>query len=190
MKKKQNKRIYTPKAFFGFVSDMVDHLGDVRDAHKGDRVSAAFRERLMLAVTQVNGCRYCSYGHTQFALKAGISQQEIQSLLHGEMGAVPAEETVALVFAQHYAESAGQPDAVAYQRLLDTYGLDTSRDILALIRTITVGNAYGNSLDAFLSRLKGKPFSDSRLRQELAIVVGVVFALPAIVVYNWVARLL
>ena len=189
MEGERNKRIYTPSVFFGFLSDMVEHLGDLRVAHRGDRVSAAFRERIMLAVTQVNGCRYCSYGHTRFALKAGISQEEIQSLLNGEMGTTPAEETVALVFAQHYAESVGQPDTVAYQRFLDTYGPDTSRDILALIRTIMVGNTYGNSLDALRSRLKGKPFPESSLQQELVIVMGTLFVLPAIVIYKWVPRL-
>lgn len=189
MRRKQNKRIYTSKVFFGFLSDMVEHLGDLRKAREAGRVSTAFSERIMLAVTYVNGCRYCSFAHTKYALRAGISQEDIQSLLNGDMGTVPAEETVALVFAQHYAESAAQPEPEAYQRLLDTYGPDMSRDILALIRTIMVGNTYGNSFDALRSRLKREPFPESSLRQELVIVVGMFFALPAIVVYKWVSHL-
>ena len=30
----------------------------------------------MLAVTSVEGCRYCSYFHSKLALKGGISQEE------------------------------------------------------------------------------------------------------------------
>lgn len=35
----------------------------------------------MLAVTQVNGCRYCSYVHARMALQAGLSEQEIRTVL-------------------------------------------------------------------------------------------------------------
>ena len=53
----------------------------------------------MLAVTSVNGCRYCSYFHTSLALKEGMSADEIQHLLGGEFADAPAAEAVALLFA-------------------------------------------------------------------------------------------
>ena len=40
----------------------------------GKLVPRPFRERLMLAVTAVYGCRYCSWLHTREALRSGISQ--------------------------------------------------------------------------------------------------------------------
>ena len=45
----------------------------LKAAMRGDLVSVQFRERLMLMVTEVNGCRYCSYGHSKAALAAGLS---------------------------------------------------------------------------------------------------------------------
>lgn len=176
------KRLYNPKTFFRFLSDMLAHLNDLRQVRKGGRVSEAFSERIMLAVTQVNGCRYCSYYHSQLALKAGLSGEDVSQLLSGEFADAPAEEATALLFAQHYAESAAQPDQTALQRLQETYGPDTSADILALIRIIMVGNVYGNNFDAFQSRLRFRPFPDSRFREEIGVVLGTFLAAPWLLV--------
>ena len=111
----------------------------------------------MLAVTQVNGCRYCSYGHTQAALKSGLDSEEIRALLSGDLSSAPLEELTALLFAQHYAESAGHPDTEAWENLVSTYGQDKAFAILANIRMITIGNLLGNTFDAFLYRITGRP---------------------------------
>ena len=55
------------------------------------------------------------------------------------------------------------------QRFVDYYGEQGARDIMAYIRMIMMGNLYGNTFDAFLSRFKGKPSADSSLLSELAI---------------------
>lgn len=188
MQPKTGKRLYNAKTFFRFLSDMLAHLDDLRQVRKGGRVSQSFTERIMLAVTQVNGCRYCSYFHSQEALKAGISNEEVSELLSGEFGDVPTEECIALVFAEHYAESAGKPNPAALQRLQDTYGPETSADILALIRTIMIGNVYGNNFDAFQSRLRFKPFPESHFKDELAVVFGTFAAAPWLLVKNKFSR--
>ncbi|MDY6932065.1 MAG: carboxymuconolactone decarboxylase family protein, partial [Halobacteriota archaeon] len=59
-------------------------------------ISFAFRERLMLAVTAVNGCRYCSNHHSKQALLSGISKEETDFLLDGVMDYCPEEETPAI----------------------------------------------------------------------------------------------
>ena len=116
------RRIYSVNAFYHLLADAMAHFGDIRRAHSSKRVSKAFSERIMLAVTEVNGCRYCSYYHTSVALKAGMSEDEIQGMLGGDLSNAPADESVALLFAQHYAETEGHPEEEAYQRLLETYG--------------------------------------------------------------------
>ena len=100
----------------------VQHRVQLKRAMRGDQVSFAFRERLMLAVTAVNDCRYCSYFHAHEALKANLSETEIQTLLAGTFDDAPAEELPALLYAQHWAESDTQPDPTARQTLIDTYG--------------------------------------------------------------------
>lgn len=173
-----NKRIYTLPDFMTATREIVDHFDDLRAASHGGRISQAFAEKIMLTVTRVNGCRYCYYGHSRAALAVGVSEVELQQLLQGEIGNFPKQEAVALAFAQHYAESCCQPDPAAWQRLVDYYSSDTARDVLVYLRMITFGNLFGNTFDALLSRLVGKPAPGSRLLDELGVILGVFFVMP------------
>jgi AhpD family alkylhydroperoxidase len=172
------KRIYTWSAVREAVGDVFSHMEDLRRAGRAGRVSRQFAEKIMLAVTRVNGCRYCAYGHTRAALALGVPEAEVQEIMAGELGGFPEQEAVALAFAQHSAESACHPDADARRRLVDTYGDETALDMLAYMRMITFGNLYGNTFDALLSRLAGNPAAGSSLWSELGVLLGVLVLVP------------
>ena len=159
---------------------MVADSDKLRSAMRSVRVGKAFSERIMLAVTAVNGCRYCSYAHTRLALQNGLSADEVQRLLGGEIGQVTPEEGPALFFAQHYAESGGRPAADALQELKDVYGSNMADEILAHIRMITMGNLSGNTIDALLSRLQGAPAEGSSLGHELLVLLMLVVGTPVV----------
>lgn len=116
-------------------------------------LSPAFRERLMLAVTAVNQCRYCSWVHTREALKSGLSGEEIGSLLSGSLEDCPEEEALALLYAQHWAESNANPDPEWVERLVESYGNQKMKAIDLVLRMIRVGNLAGNSWDCLLHRV-------------------------------------
>ncbi len=107
----------------------------------------------MLAVTSVYGCRYCSWVHAREALKSGINQTEIVRLLKGSIDSCPEEEAVAVLYAQHWADSDTKPDHEAISRLVETYGLEKAETIDLALRMIRVGNLTGNTWDAFLARV-------------------------------------
>ena len=115
----------------------------------------------MLAVTAVNGCRYCSYFHAKEALKAGLAEEELRQLLVGLVDDAPAEELQALLYAQHWAETDGQPDPTAQQQLVQTYGLDRAEAIETVLRMIRIGNLLGNTGDYWLYRLSRGAFGGS-----------------------------
>jgi AhpD family alkylhydroperoxidase len=70
------RRFYTGlRPFLADVAWLFRHRAQLRLAHT--LIAPAFRERLMLAVTAVNCCRYCSFVHTRMALAAGM---EIENL--------------------------------------------------------------------------------------------------------------
>lgn len=152
--KRFNRRIYY--SLGDFWRDMrfpLQNRAQLRRAMKGDLVSYAFRERLMLAVTAVNGCRYCSYYHAKEALRAGLPEEELRQLLAGVVDEAPAEELPALLYAQHWAETSGQPDPAARQKLVQTYGVERARAIETVLRMIRMGNLLGNTADYWLYRL-------------------------------------
>lgn len=117
-------------------------------------VPAAFRERLMMAVTVVNGCRYCSYAHFRSALSAGVSDEELRQLLLGTIPTdTPQDELLALTYAQHWAESDGHPDPQARQKLEEHYGATRAEAIHIVLHMIRMGNLVGNLWDNWLFRL-------------------------------------
>src|SRR5690625_3297787 len=66
---------------------------------RGKAMSSHFIERIMLAVTEVNGCEVCSYAHTKIALEQGMSDKEIKMLLSGDTEEIPDQEMTAVIFA-------------------------------------------------------------------------------------------
>jgi AhpD family alkylhydroperoxidase len=148
---KFNKRIYGSAK--ELVTDLCfpiknrKRLGEVK---KKGLLSPAFQERLMLAVTSVEGCRYCSYFHSKLALKGGVSQEEIGEILSGESEGCPVEEALAVLYAQHWAESNACPDQEAVNRLEETYGPEKAEAIHLMLRMIRLGNLLGNTWDYLL----------------------------------------
>jgi len=177
-----DKRFYDPRSLLHGFRNIVEHFPEFRSAVRSGRISKAFAEKIMLAVSAVNGCRYCSYGHARTALTSGVSPQEVDRLLSGEVGHVPADEAPARFFAQHYAESGDRPAPDMVQKLVETYGQEKARDILAHIRMITFGNLSGNTVDALLSRLRGCPAEGSSLGSELVTLALLVLGTPVMAV--------
>ena len=183
-----NKRLFTLSTFAASARDLFAHLAELHSALTQHRVSHAFSEKIMLAVTQVNGCRYCSYAHTRMALQAGVSAVELRDLLTGDLSHIPERELVAVLFAQHYAEQADRYDAVAWQRLQDTYGSEAASDILTHIRVITFANLYGNTFDALLERLRFRPVAGSGFFDEIIVLTAGATVVPLGLFFGVIAR--
>jgi AhpD family alkylhydroperoxidase len=127
--------------------------GKIRALMQGDRISPAFRERIMLAVTSVNRCRYCSYAHSREALARGIPREEIEDLAEGMFAGSPARELPALLYAQHWAEQDGRPERRIRETILAEYGEQDTALMELAMRLIRAGNLLGNTIDYLLYRI-------------------------------------
>lgn len=170
------KRLTSTETFYGYLSDLIGNFKAVKSAKS--RLDEQFQNKILLSVTQVNGCRYCSYLHTKHALESGMSEEEIKALLAGEVGDIDNDESVALLFAQHYAETQAHPDSESVKRLFDTYGDEKANDIIGIIQGIMMGNIHGISIDLLQSRLKGKADPDSLFWTEFSTAFGIVLFVP------------
>jgi len=149
-----NKRIYNnPKELFTDLFFPMKNRKRLKEIKDRGLLSPAFQERLMLAATAVDGCRYCSYFHAKLALKDGISHEEISRLLSGDFDGCPEEEVLAVAYAQHWAESNAHPDPEAVMRLQEIYGFEKVEAIHLMLRMIRLGNLLGNSFDYILYRI-------------------------------------
>lgn len=122
------------------------------------RISPALREQIMLAVTSVNDCRYCNWGHTALALRNGVDLAALRRTLDsGSLSAAGTPDEVAVLYAQHVASEGGDADPGAERALAAAWAPAEQAEIKAYIAAITFGNLVGNSADAWLARLRGVP---------------------------------
>lgn len=160
--RQQYKRKFGFGEFYRILVNVPQGMITLRTNKKSGRVGAKTIERIMLAVTEVNGCAACSYAHTQMALREGMSNEEIVSLLNGNTDTVPSREAKAVMFAQHFTKTKGLVD----------------RD------------AYGIPYSALVSRLKGIPYRDSTLRYEIAMLFWGVFCSPFALIHAMANRVI
>ncbi|MCF8001293.1 MAG: carboxymuconolactone decarboxylase family protein [Halanaerobiales bacterium] len=152
--KKFNKRTY--KSITDFIKDikfLFKNRKTIKLINNGELISKTFQERLMLAVTGVNNCRYCTYYHTRLALEAGIQSNELTKILEGTVDNSPEEEQLALLYAQHWADQKGNPDQDFKAELINSYGEKKAEIIEIAIKTINFGNLSGNTFDYFLYKI-------------------------------------
>jgi len=161
-------------------------------ARRAGSPNARFVERLMLAVTEVNGCAVCSYAHARMALEQGMPQEEIDSFLNGDGTKILPQEATAILFAQHYADSKGRPDRAAFSRLEQVYGSAVSHGILSAIQVMMVGNIVGIPISALISRRKGFPYPGSSIAYEILMAPATLLSLPFALLHalvRWIVRL-
>jgi AhpD family alkylhydroperoxidase len=142
------KKTYTLQSGVAGTVRFAHNLPRLIRAKHADRVSDAFAEKIMLAVTAVNECQYCTRYHTDLAQETGVDRETITSILENDVdSAVDDDERPALLFAQRYAETNEDPGREAVAELQRTYGTATAGDIQAFIRGIYFGNLLGNTYD-------------------------------------------
>ncbi len=159
-------------------------IAKLRKNKKEKLISQQFIERMQLAVTEVNGCAACSYAHTTFALREGMSNEEISSFLGGGDEFIQPEEAKAIIFSQHFADSRGYPEKAAYEAIIKEYGEEKASIILAADQMMIAGNMFGIPFSAYQSRKRGKPFKESTLSYELGMLIGGIAILPIAFIHS------
>ena len=154
MDQKFNKRLYPNlKEFFSDLSFIFKRTDKMKTLMRGEVIDNQFRERLMMAVTEVNGCRYCAYYHSQQALASGIGSDELTQMGEVFFKNSPEDQRPALLYAQHWAENNAHPDPDARAGILQTYSPEEVEMIELSMRVIRMGNLMGNLADYLLFKL-------------------------------------
>lgn len=185
-----HKNLHSINEIYNITVKAVRTMPYLKKARQKSDMDQQFMERIMLTVTEVNGCEICSYAHTKMALEAGMKDEEIENMLVGVSDNIPAEQLSAIMFAQHYADTRGFPSLKSWQRVVEKYGLEKAEGILGATRMIMMGNVYGIPWSSFLNRLKGKPDTRSSLEYELVVVAGTFVMIPVALLHALILTLL
>jgi alkylhydroperoxidase family enzyme len=123
-------------------------------------LSPRTRERIIMAVTEVNGCRYCAWIHGSW------------SDFLGDVDATGAEDAL-LAYARACADAGRPLDPAPLEEVLPP---DAIAAVRATVAQIEVSNLVGNTVDGLLARLTRKrPASPLAATRELVTVAA---ALP------------
>lgn len=171
------KKLVSPFQAYRIVYQGLRGISYFRKKPEQGGIDLPFKERIMLAVTEVNDCPMCAYAHTQIALESGMTTTEIDMILGGAMDHVPKEEFPAVLFAQHYADTKGKPTKEAWNHIIDSYGNRKSKTILSTIRIIMIGNTFGIPFGSFRNRFSRKKIVSSDPRSSLAYEISMLLAI-------------
>lgn len=167
------KRIYNFSDFAGDAIKLGKKIPLILRSLFNGKVDADFRERVMLAVTTVNDCRYCTFVHTNLARAYKVSDEEISQIMgRTDCSHCPEEHLAAIRFAYHYAQTEKSPSQAELDSLVEYYGKEKSEQIIAFLDLIYFSNLSGNTFDAFMSRLKGGKAPGSKLLFELPLALA------------------
>ncbi|MEN6340003.1 MAG: carboxymuconolactone decarboxylase family protein [Clostridiaceae bacterium] len=186
----RGKKLYSITETYRIIVCAMRSIPDLKRARKSGEMTTPFMERVMLAVTEVNGCALCSYYHTRVSLENGMNAEEIKGMLGGEFASAPEAELPAILFAQHYADTRGNPSKQAWERVLAVYGETGAYGVLASIRMIMMGNAFGIVWGSFFNRFRGKADPRSSLLYEIAQMLCTVPFVLAGMIYAGILRLI
>lgn len=158
-------RYFTIKQFNRITFRAAHALVKLRKERK--MLPKSLQKQIMLAVSEVNSCRVCSYVHTKSLLKEGATQEELDLLFKDNFSNLTAKEAHALLFAEHYADTLGKYDTETITVLRRYYTAQEVAGIIATIRIIMFGNANGINLTNFVNRFRFKRNKNSKLGTEL-----------------------
>lgn len=159
-----DKKIFTAEIMAKDIGFLLLNSPKIIEVIRDKKITRAFIEKIMTVTTAVNGCVYCTWFHAKQAIESGISEEEVRNMLNLQFQADATEfETMALLYAQHFAETNRNPDPAMTKNLFDYYGEKTANQITLFIRMIFFGNLYGNTWEAVLSRFRGVPAPNSNI---------------------------
>ena len=148
-----------------WLSEIATTLpGLVRSYGPGGPLDPRTREQIILAVTEVNGCRYCAWIHGSW-----------QEFL-GEGARADAEQAL-LAYARACAEAGRPLPADDLEAVLPPEGV---RAVRATVAQIEVSNLVGNTVDGLLARVARKrPLAPIDFaREAVTVAAAVPIAIP------------
>jgi AhpD family alkylhydroperoxidase len=155
----------SPRRFTSLGHVAGDLAGTVRvgpellRVYRGD-IPAALRERIMVAVSHANACAGCSRVHQRWAVRAGVTDDELEALGLDDLARLSPADRAAVVYAVERSGAgfpgpvgAASEDQDVSAAVAAHFSRDEVRQIDAVARAITTANLSVGSFEALRARL-------------------------------------
>jgi AhpD family alkylhydroperoxidase len=142
-------------------------------------LNPGFREELMLAVSKVNDCRYCSWAHHEWATIDGIPEEELAHIEQMDPAHFDRKKWLALSFVRELvAVRFGAVSEDLMRKMQAHYTGREIRQIVFVAKLMDAVNLGANTFDALRFRLRGTPAHGSRILDEVLLTVAFCCAAP------------
>lgn len=179
-----DKPTYTLAPLAADMAALIRFAANLIAIYFGRRVPPGRREEIFAAVSRVNGCRYCSYLHRNWAAAVGVAPDELARLMDfdGTCDTADRADFVAIAYAQALSESDfGTIDAQLAADVQLHLSPGERRDIEALARAITMMNRAANTVDAFVLKLEDREAPSRQWLEEGVVAFGMLVGMSAVV---------
>lgn len=149
MKEEHLKTLQGPGEYFHLFGKTFKAMSGLGKIPKEARVPPDLTERISLAVSGVNSCAFCSWLHAKKALELGFSEADVEGMLQGDLSALNKAEAAVVLYAQHWADTDGNPSEEARHGLEEFWTEATIRSVEAFILSTYFGNLCSNTVVAF-----------------------------------------
>jgi len=177
-----SKKTWTAAGCLADHKRVLLSIPKIFDAYVGpNAIKPDLNESVMVTVNSVNSCPYCEGLHGQLARMAGVDEQETLLKSDSEAACRAVVDHPAITFARRFAESNGRGEVSenAFADLVQSEGKGRASSIRALSWFLLWGSIGGNTINAFISRLRGQAKKTSSFFFELLFFIyyGPLFAI-------------
>jgi AhpD family alkylhydroperoxidase len=151
-----------PRTFASPAEALEDLTGVVlrtpalASAYLRGRLDPELRERVRVAVSRANACRGCTRAHERWAIRTGVTDEELEAIGLGDLAALDDRSRAAIVYATALAE-AGFRGPVPADLAADVGDRLTARELAAVdavARAISLANLSASTAESLIDRLR------------------------------------
>lgn len=178
------KRTITTRELIGSTVSLTPSVGMIYRVWLKHEIDPGFREELMLAVSELNHCRYCTWAHHEWAQMVGVSDEELAHVEQMDPSGFDRRKWLAISYVRALVTAKfGRVDKELVREMNAKYSPMEIKEIEIVARIMDIGNRAANTWDAFLSRLRGGPVADSHILDELVMSGAFLATAPIVVMY-------
>jgi AhpD family alkylhydroperoxidase len=152
MEPERSRPFFEPGELAAFAARILGNRTTLlRAVHGREKVSPRLREIVMLAVTEINQCRWCREAHTILGRFAGLKEEELRRLKVGNSRGFSKEEKALVRFGQRFAHAGGNLDCEEAHAILGAHFPEAEiAAFQSIAQVIHTANLLGNTFDRFV----------------------------------------
>ena len=178
------KRTITAREFIGSLFSLAGEAPTIYEIWGKHEIDPGFREELMLAVAKLNDCRYCSWGHHEWAHIAGVPEEELARIEQMDPEGFDRRKWVALSYVRAFVSGKfGSVPRELRKEMRENYTAHEIKEIELVVKIMDLANRGANTWDAMLSRLRGNPAADSHIVDEVVLSGAFLTVAPMGIIY-------